>query len=377
MKNSLETRRLQAGYGKTAVVEDVSLQIRPGEVLTLIGPNGSGKSTILKSITGQLAPLGGAVYLDGRDSAKMKTGEIARQLAMVMTDRIHPEYMTCRDVVAAGRYPYTGRLGILQPEDREKVDEAIRLVHADEVADKNFMKISDGQRQRIMLARAICQSTPVLLLDEPTSFLDMKYKLDILASIRKMAWERQTAVIMSLHELDLAQKVSDRIACVGGGRILKVGTPEEIFKGDFLQKLFDVEEKSFNTKLASMYLPASAGKPQIFVISGGGSGTGLFYRLQRENISFAAGIIGDNDIDCAAARSTAAETVVSRGFYPVEAAQTERARQLIDICRRCICTVPYFGPYNEENRKLKEYAAARGKLADVETVVQEVKNDRS
>lgn len=372
MSSSLETRHLQVGYEKTAVVDDVTLEVKAGEVLTLIGANGSGKSTILKSITGQLAPLGGAVYLDGRESTHLKEHEIARSLSMVMTDRIHPEYMTCRDVVSTGRYPYTGRLGILQQADWDEVDRAIHLVHADDVAGRNFMKVSDGQRQRIMLARAICQSTPVLLLDEPTSYLDMKYKLDILTSIRKMARERHTAVIMSLHELDLAQKVSDRIACVGGGRIRKVGTPEEIFRGSFLQELFDIDEKSFNTKLGTMYLPAGTGKPQIFVIAGGGSAVDLFYRLQRENIPFAAGILGDNDIDCAVAQSCAVQTVVRRGFFPAEEAQIERARQLIDLCRAVICTAEEFGPYNEENRRLREYAAAQGKLKSETQAIQEV-----
>ena len=170
--------------------------------------------------------------------SRMREEEVARTLAMVMTERLHPEFMTCREVVATGRYPYTGRLGILSAEDWKLVDDAMQLVHARDTADRNFSQISDGQRQRVMLARAICQEPRILILDEPTSYLDMRYKIDILSSIRRLAAERNMAVVMSLHELDLALKVSDVIACVEGDHIGKTGTPEEVFSGDYIQKAF-------------------------------------------------------------------------------------------------------------------------------------------
>ena len=235
--SAFSTEHLTVGYDKMPLIKDVNLQVRPGEILTLIGPNGSGKSTILKTITRQLKQIGGTVYLGKETMRGMGDNEVSRRLSMVMTERVRTELMSGREVVASGRYPYTGRLGILSPEDWEKVDEAIALVHAKEVQEQDFMKISDGQRQRLMLARAIAQDTKILVLDEPTSYLDMGFKLDILANIRLLARERNLAIVMSLHELDLAQKISDTIACVKGDRIDRIGTPEEIFAGDYVQKL--------------------------------------------------------------------------------------------------------------------------------------------
>ena len=149
----LKTADLCAGYGRKVVISGVSFEVKAGQIVTLIGPNGSGKSTVLKTITGQLARLGGSISVLGKDLCDIPAAEAALHVSMVMTERIHPEYMTCRDVIATGRYPYTGKLGILSEADWRAVDEAIKLVHAEDVADSDFMRISDGQRQRVMLAR--------------------------------------------------------------------------------------------------------------------------------------------------------------------------------------------------------------------------------
>ena len=264
--SAFSTEHLTVGYDKTPLIKDVNLQVRPGEILTLIGPNGSGKSTILKTITRQLKQIGGTVYLGRETMRGMGDNEVSRRLSMVMTERVRTELMSGREVVASGRYPYTGRLGILSPEDWEKVDEAIALVHAKEVQEQDFMKISDGQRQRLMLARAIAQDTKILVLDEPTSYLDMGFKLDILANIRLLARERNLAIVMSLHELDLAQKISDTIACVKGDRIDRIGTPEEIFAGDYVQKLYGVAKENFDPLTGQVFFPKNAQAPKVFEI---------------------------------------------------------------------------------------------------------------
>lgn len=182
-----------------------------------------------------------------------------------------PELMTCWDVAAAGRYPYTGRLGLLSDEDRAKVDEALALVGADELADRDFSCISDGQRQRVLLARAICQEPEVIVLDEPTSFLDIRYKLELLTVLKQLVREKQVAVILSLHEIDLAQKLSDRLICVHNGRIERCGTPEQVFTGDYIRTLYDLERGTYNEQFGSLELERVTGEPRVFVIGGGGT----------------------------------------------------------------------------------------------------------
>lgn len=359
---SICTKQLTVGYDRIPLIRDVNLSVRPGEILTLIGPNGSGKSTILKTITRQLKKIGGAVYIGEKAADDMKDHEIAMELSMVMTERVRTELMTGREVVASGRYPYTGRLGILSEGDWQKVDEAIALVHAEAAAKQDFSKISDGQRQRLMLARAICQDTQILILDEPTSYLDMGFKQDILSNIRMLAQEKHMAVIMSLHELDLAEKISDRIACVKGEQIDRAGTPEEIFTGSYIQELYGVEIQSFDPLTGQMFLPAKKRAPEVFVIGGGGSGIPIYNRLQRENISFAAGILQENDLEFSAACALATEVIWEQAFYPVREETLEQAKKLVDQCKCCICAVTRFGPYNEACRQLVEYARVTGKL---------------
>ena len=177
---SLETAGLSVGYDSD-IIRDISLSVAPGKIVTIIGPNGSGKSTLLKTVTGQLKVRCGVITLDGLDRAAMSAKETASKLSMVMTTQVRPELMTCRNVIESGRYPYTGIFGKLTAMDREKVDEAIDITDTHHLADKLFTNISDGQRQRVMLARSIAQEPEVLVLDEPTSYLDIRYKIDILS----------------------------------------------------------------------------------------------------------------------------------------------------------------------------------------------------
>lgn len=182
--------QLTVGYNGKPLIDQIQVGIHKGEIVTLIGPNGSGKSTILKSITRQLKILGGKVLYEENDLHKLSYKELSTRMAVVLTERMRPELMTCHDIVATGRYPYTGRLGILSREDEDKVDEAMRIVHAEELGSRDFNAISDGQRQRVLLARAICQEPEIIVLDEPTSFLDIRHKLELLSILRSMAKER-------------------------------------------------------------------------------------------------------------------------------------------------------------------------------------------
>ena len=191
----ITTEKMSVGYDGKPLIEEVEIALRKGGILTLLGPNGAGKSTILKSIARQLSLIAGTVRLDGEDMKSLTGAELSKKMAVVMTKRLRAELMTCEDVVATGRYPYTGRFGVLSKDDHKAVENAMELVKVTELRDLMFDRISDGQRQRVMLARAICQDTAILVLDEPTSYLDIRYKLDILNSIRKLARERNIAFL--------------------------------------------------------------------------------------------------------------------------------------------------------------------------------------
>ena len=246
MSGFLETEKLSVGYDGKPLIRDVCLQVQRGKIVTLIGPNGSGKSTILKTIVGQLSKVSGTVLLEGAPMERCGQKEIAKRMAILMTERIHPELMTCYDVVSTGRYPYTGALGLLGKEDKRIVEESLELVHGRDMADRPFDAISDGQRQRILLARALCQTPEIIVLDEPTSYLDIRYKLELLTILKTMVREKNLAVLMSLHELDLAQRVSDTVVCVSGDRIDRMGPPEEIFSSDYIARLYHMEPGKYD-----------------------------------------------------------------------------------------------------------------------------------
>lgn len=356
----LSTHQMSVGYGHKPLLSQICLHVRRGEIVTLIGPNGAGKSTILKSLARQLRLLGGAVYLEGSSISDLTDRQIAGKMAVVMTDRVSTELLTCREVVAMGRYPYTGSLGILGREDQKKVQEALHLVHGEALADQDFARISDGQRQRILLARAICQEPELIVLDEPVSYLDIRYKLEFLAILKDLVRTKGLAVLMSLHELDLAQRISDYVVCVDGDRVWNAGTPEEIFCTPVLEKLFGITWGSYCGELGYAELEPVKGPPQVFVIGGGGEGIQVYHRLQRQGIPFAAGVIHENDREYPVARALASEVVWEQAFEPVGEQAFLRAARILEECSRVICCVKKFGTMNARNRELMELG--RGKL---------------
>ena len=362
----VSTEHLSVGYNGVPLIENIEIGVRRGEILTLIGPNGSGKSTILKSIIRQLKLIAGTVVLDGRSVAEMNERELSKKLAIVMTERIRAEMMSCRDVVATGRYPYTGRLGLLSAEDKRIVDEAIRLVHAEDFAESNFQEISDGQRQRLLLARAICQEPEVVVLDEPTSFLDVRHKLELLDVLKKMVRTRNMAVVMSLHELDLAQKISDRIVCVADHCVDRVGTPEEIFRDDYIRTLYGIEQGSYNALFGSLEMAPVGGAPRVFVIGGGGAGIPVYRALQRSGVSFAAGILQENDLDWPVAQALSEELVSVPAYRTPDEESIKKAKKLIDECGSVICCTKEFAEGNRSNRELLDYAKSKSMLTEAE-----------
>lgn len=356
------TEKMTVGYDGKPLIHEIEMKVNRGEILTLIGPNGSGKSTILKSITRQLRTIGGTVYLDQEMLKNISNKELSQKLAVVLTERMHSELMTCEDIVATGRYPYTGALGILSEEDRCKVHAAMEMVHALDLCDRDFNATSDGQKQRILLARAICQEPEIIVLDEPTSFLDIRHKLELLTILKNMVKEQQVAVIMSLHELDLAQKISDYVMCVHGDYINRAGAPEEVFTSDYIRELYGITAGSYNALFGCVEMAPVKGEPEVFVIAGGGSGIPTFRALQRAGIPFAAGVLHENDIDHEVAKALAAKLISEKAFETVSQVQYQKALEIMRRCKRVVCCLQEFGTANEKNQALRDEAQRLGIL---------------
>ncbi|MGN0707518.1 MAG: ABC transporter ATP-binding protein [Faecalibacterium sp.] len=357
-------QNLTIGYGGKPLLQNIELGVQRGEILALIGPNGAGKSTLLKSLAGQLALQGGTVLLDGKSLITLSGPQRARRMALMLPHTRRTELTTCFDLVSMGRIPYTGRLGILSAEDKKQVWDALDTVGARELAGQDFNCISDGQRQRILLARAICQQPELILLDEPTSFLDIRGKVELLDILRRLAREKHLAVLVTLHELDLAQKAADRVACVSPGGVSHAGRPEKVFTSQNIRSLYRLTQGDYDPLFGSVELARPAGVPETFVIGGGGQGVPVYRRLQREGIPFIAGILFDNDLDLPVAQALAGQVIAAPAFSPVPDIVFEQAAQQLGRCLRVLCVPQSEGPYNEANRRLRELARHQGKLAE-------------
>lgn len=355
-------KKMCVGYQEEPLIKEIEFSLQKGEILTLIGPNGAGKSTVLKSIAGQLRLIGGTVFLGEEVLSKMKREELAKKMSVVFTEKIKTEMMSCADVVATGRYPYTGYFGILGEEDEKIVEEAMELVHIKEIGEKDFSRVSDGQKQRVMLARAICQEPEIVILDEPTSYLDVKYKLEFLSILQEMKRKKNLTVIMSLHELELAKRISDKLLCLKGEYVEKYGTPEEIFTSGYIGQLFDIRTGSFEEESENLELTPPEGEAGLFVIAGGGCGRRIYHRLQREGRAFVTGILYDNDLDYPAARVLASEVIVSQAFEAVGEDTMEQAKRALDRCSQVICCRERIGSQDVANRELLAYAKRKGKV---------------
>ena len=361
------------GYNTVPVIEDINLDIQKGEVIALIGPNGAGKSTILKTIARDLAKISGEIELDTKSIQSYTFKELSQKMAVILTERIKVELMTCRDIVATGRYPYTGRLGILSREDEQKVYDAMDTVHAVELVDRDFNAISDGQKQRILLARAICQEPEIILLDEPTSFLDVRHKLELLSILTRMARKKGITVLTSLHEIDLAEKVADRIVTVKGKDVFGFGKPEDIFEEGRIRDLYEIDNGFFDPMFGSIELQKPQGDvPRIFVLAGNGSGIPIYRTFQRKNIPFATGVLFTNDVDYQLARLFATEVVSEEPFSGISDASFERAKELMLSCEKVIDAGCIIGESNKRMQELKELAEKEGKLYGPE-ILSEIK----
>lgn len=238
---ALETRDATIGYPQHVVFEHLDLALDPGSITTLIGPNGSGKSTILKAF-GRLQPVQrGAVLLHGEPISSHSTRMIARELALLPQKPFTPSATTVRDLVSRGRHPHQSLFRLLTPADTAAIDEALSATGIDHLATRDVQELSGGQLQRAWIALVLAQHTPIVLLDEPTTFLDLNHQLDVLQLVRSMNRERNTTVLMVLHDLSLAARYSDRLVAVADGRVVADGAPWDVLTPTVLREAFSLD----------------------------------------------------------------------------------------------------------------------------------------
>ncbi len=237
---TLEVHNLYTGYDGRDVVQDVSLNIPIGRITMLIGPNGCGKSTLLKAMAGILPARKGEILLNGESLRDKKRSDVAKQLALLPQSPLVPEGITVRELVQYGRYPYHKAMRSLTSKDHELVQWAMEKTGVETLADAYVQQLSGGQRQRVWIAMALAQKTEILLLDEPTTYLDIAHQLEILELLKKLNAKEHTTIVLVIHELNQAAKFADHIFGLKQGRLLCSGSAREVIREEQLLQLYDI-----------------------------------------------------------------------------------------------------------------------------------------
>ena len=273
----LTARTLSIGYtgGRRparVVARDIDVSLDSGDFVCLLGPNGAGKSTLLRTLAGMQPPLDGHVRIAGRDTSEMSTAEVAQVLSVVLTDRVSAGAMTVRDLVGLGRHPHTDWIGRFTPEDEQAVSWSIRAARAEDLEHRNVAELSDGERQRVMIARALAQQPDLMILDEPTAFLDLPRRVEILALLRDLAHTTRKAILLSTHDLDLALRCADRVYLLPSEGALQTGAPEDLVLNGAFERAFGSDGVRFDADTGAFRLTPERGQAAVSVSGQGTAG---------------------------------------------------------------------------------------------------------
>lgn len=249
----IELHNITLGYGSRTLIEGVETRFERGSMIALLGRNGTGKSTLLRAIARLQEVMKGVIMVEGKPLAELSQAELARLVSFVTTERIDVEALTAYDLVAIGRSPYTGWMGRLTDKDHEAIKRAMVIAGVQHMAERRVSTMSDGECQRVMIARALAQDTPIILLDEPTAFLDLPNRYELCTLLGRLAHEENKCVIFSTHELDIALSLADSIALVDSPRLVHLPTKEMIVSGN-IERLFDSDYVSFDAENHSIRL---------------------------------------------------------------------------------------------------------------------------
>lgn len=250
----LKTRNLSIGYKKIKIAEDLSLELRRGEVTALIGRNGAGKTTLIKTLTGNLSPFGGEIFLEGRKLGEYKRTELAKAMAIVNTDPNMAGGLRLKELVGLGRIPYTGRMGVESKADKDIIEKVLETTGIAHKKESFVSELSDGERQKGMIARALAQQTPIIIMDEPFSFLDVASRLEMLDLLNNLAKEDDKAILLSTHEVAEALKMSDQIWLFLREEMI-TGRPEDLIERGDIDRLFEDTKVKFDRERGEFRIP--------------------------------------------------------------------------------------------------------------------------
>ncbi len=299
MSSVLECQNLCVGYqlgkrGDRRLLEDLSLTLEPGELVCVLGANGAGKSTLLRTLVGMQSPLAGKVLLEGEELRRLPAASIARRVSVVLTEPVEAGALIARDLVALGRYPYTDWLGRLTQEDHARVDWALESVGAGALAQRRVANLSDGERQRVLIARALAQEPLLMVLDEPTAFLDLPSRIETLGLLWELARGSGVAVLLATHHLDLALDHADRVWLLSrGGGVVSAAPEDAVLCGD-LERTFGAAGLRFDQEEGSFRLEERAEVgPRVGVEGNGVARIWTERALARERLSVGPPADGD------------------------------------------------------------------------------------
>lgn len=237
------TKKLQAGYEKRVVFQEIDLAVPAGKITTIIGPNGCGKSTLLKTMGRILKPRQGAVYLNGQELSRMDTNQIARKLALLPQNPAAPGELKVEELIAYGRYPHSRRLQQPTADDQAIIEWAMEITQVASYRQREIGQLSGGERQKVWLAMALAQKTEILLLDEPTTYLDMSHQLEVLKIVEQLNLHHHCTIVMVLHDINHAARFSHEIVAMRAGAIIAKGSPAQVITPEVLRKVFHIEAR--------------------------------------------------------------------------------------------------------------------------------------
>lgn len=324
----LEIRDLSVGYSRP-VLGGLDMEIRKGSLVSLLGPNGAGKTTLLRTLSRHLSPLSGTILLKGRALSFYRVEELAKVVSVVLTEKAAPPMLSVLEYVALGRHPHMNLFGGMSSKDLDVVESALSAVKAENLASKQVDRLSDGERQKASLARALAQEPELMLLDEPTAHLDLKHRLEVMGILRSLCVDRGLAVLAAVHDVDVAAKVSDLVATVREGRLTAFGRPELVLSSEAVSNLYDLSRAGFSNHLGGVEVRGDGRSGRAFVVSRMDRSAMAMRILSKRGFSLAAGLMDPGDLDAHVAEALGGEVF---GGGPEAKADLERAMAALTDC---------------------------------------------